>query len=207
MKLQISFDIPDLQEALAKAQLVAPFCDAMEIGTVLLYKYGVHAVQEFKKTFPDKPLVADSKIMDRGKMNVGVFTQAKADWVTVMAGTGKNVIHSVCTTAHAAGTKVMLDLLDAASQGQSALEAKNLGVDALFFHRPHDEKDELLFLEDWEMIRGNTDLPIYISAKIKRENVEHVISHKPAGLVIGTSIMTAENPATEAEFFYNLIKG
>ena len=206
MKLQISFDLPDLQDALGKAELVKPFCDTMEIGTTLLYKYGTQAVQEFKKKFPNKSILVDSKILDRGKLNSSIFIKEKADWITVMAGTGKSVIHAVCTTAHEAGTKVMLDLLDATSQGQAALEAKNLGIDALIFHRPHDEKDELLFLDDWELIHGNTNLPIFISAKIKKENVDHIIALKPGGIVIGTSIITAENPANEAEYFYNLVK-
>jgi len=207
MKLQISFDIPDLQEALTKAKLVEPFCDTLEIGTILLYKYGLQAVQEFKKQFPSKPILADSKILDRGKLITTQFTKAQADWITVMAGTSKQVIHAVCTAAHDAGKKVMLDLLDAEAEGQSALEAKNLGVDALIFHSAHDEKDELLFLEDWELVSGNTDLPIFISAKIKRENVDHIVALKPGGIVVGTSIVTAQNPAAEAEFYYKRIKG
>jgi len=207
MKLQISFDIPDLQNALAKAKLVEPFCDTMEIGTILIYRYGLQAIEEFKKQFPSKVILADSKILDRGTLNAGIFAQAKADWITVMAGTSKSVIHATCTTAHNAGLKVMLDLLDAEAEGQSALEAKNLGVDALILHSPHDEKDELLFLEDWELVSGNTDLPIFISAKIKRENVDHIIALKPGGIVVGTSIVTAKDPAVEAEFYYKLVKG
>ena len=38
MKLQISFDIADLQEALTKAKQVAPLCDILEVGTILIHR-------------------------------------------------------------------------------------------------------------------------------------------------------------------------
>jgi len=206
MNLQISFDVTDLEKALATAHQIAKFCDTIELGTVLINKYGIEAVQAFKKAFPDKVILADTKIIDRGKMIATVFAEAGANWITVMAGTSNTVIHSACATAHNMGKKVMLDLLDAKSAGQSAMEAKNLGIDALFFHSPHDEKDELLFLDNWEMVKENTELPIYVSAKINRENVDHILALKPAGIVVGTSIITNENPDQEAQFYYNLVK-
>lgn len=206
MEVQISFDIPNLELALSIAKQVSPYCDIIEIGTILIHKYGTHAIEEFKKTLDDKTLLVDSKIVDRGKNAATLFAQYGADWITVMAGTSNDVIHTVCTTAKSFGTKVMLDLLDSKAPGQSAMEAKNLGVDAVLFHQPHDEKEELLFLDSWDMIRGNTELPIFISAKINRNNIDHIIALKPAGIVIGRSISEADNPIKEAEFFFELIK-
>jgi len=47
------------------------------------------------------------------------------------------------------------------------------------------------------MIRGNTNLPIFIAGKIKRTNVSDVLKVKPNGIIIGTSIVGAENPQDE----------
>lgn len=205
MKLIISFDITDLQSAMTIAKQVAPFCDIIEVGTILFYKYGVSALEEFKKELPNKSILADSKIIDRGRLVAEQLAQAGADWMSVMAGTSNSVIHSVCTAAHSKGSKVVLDLLDAPSPGQSAMEAQNLGVDALLFHPPHDEGNGRIFLDQWDMVSGNTKLPMFVSAKINRENVHEVINIKPAAMIIGTSIVTAANPAKEAEYFYHLI--
>jgi len=205
MKLQISFDIMDLQKAISTAQQIAPFCDTIEIGTILIHKYGIRAINEFRNALPKTTLLADSKIVDRGKNAATLFAQAGADWMTVMAGTSNNVIHAVCTTAKANGSKVVLDLLDAAAPGQSAMEAKDLGVDSLLFHRSHDETGDLEFLDNWEMIRGNTKLPIYISAKINRKNIDTILELKPDGIVMGTSIMQSDDPVAEARFFYELV--
>lgn len=205
MKLQISFDITDLDKALSIATTVAPYIDILEIGTLLIYQHGVTAIKKFKETFPNKAILADAKIADRGKEAVSLFAHAGADWITVMAGTSKNVVHSACTTAQSYGVKIMLDLLDASSAGQSALEAKTLGAHAILFHQPSDDKESLLFLDKWEMIKGNTTLPIFVSAKIKRETINEVMQVRPDGIIIGKSVIESDNPAQEVQFFRELI--
>lgn len=204
MKLQISFDMPDLEKAIAVASLVSPYADILEVGTLLIYHHGIKAVERFKQAFPKKIIFADCKIADRGREAVTLFSQAGADWVTIMAGTGKDVMHAGCLTADKYNVKVMLDLIDATSIGQSALEAKNLGASALLFHQPYDEQESLTFLDKWDMVKENTNLPIFVSAKIRRETIEEVLTIKPDGLIIGKAIVEAENPAAEAQYFYDL---
>lgn len=206
MKLLISFDITDLDKALTIARDVAEFADGLEVGSLLLYKYGINAVDHFRKAFPEKTLYVDTKIVDVAKESVALISQTGADWMTVMAGTSKSVIHSAGKTAHTSKTKILLDLLDASSLGQSALEAQSNEVDALLLHRPHDEEKALIFLDQWEMVRGNTSLPIYVAGKITREMLEKVIAIKPDGIIVGKVITDAENPAEEAKYFRDLIQ-
>ncbi len=201
MKLQISFDLTDLDNAIAIAKEVAPYADSLEVGSLLLYKYGITAVERFRKTFPEKVILADAKIVDRGKQAVNLLSEAGADWITVMAGTSKNVIHSVATSAHDLGKKVMLDLLDSCSLGQSALEAQSMGVDALLMHKPYEEDDSLKFLDTWDMVKGNSSLPIYVAGRIRRNMIDKIKSINPYGIVISKTITEAEDPAQEAQFF------
>ncbi len=205
MKLQVSFDVTDLEQALHVASQIATYVDIFEIGTLLIYKYGIDAVKQFKELFPEHTILVDSKIVDRGKYVVTLFAHANADWITVMAGTSKEVIHSVTSAAHSFNKKVMLDLLDSSSVGQSALEAKNLGIDALLFHQPYDAAESLMFLEQWEMVKGNSAVPVFISAKITRDNISDIIKIKPDGIIIGTSIVNSEDPREAAEFFHKAI--
>ncbi len=204
MKLQISFDTTDLSRALAVAQQIQDYADIFEVGTLLIYYHGYHAVTQFKEKFPHKIIMADSKIVDRGKEAAHIFTSAGADWITVMAGTSRQVIHAACMSAHDANKKVMLDLVDASSPAQSALEAKSLGVDALLLHQPADEKDALAFLDHWDFVQGNASVPIFISAKIKRDVIQQILSLKPHGIVIGRGITGSENPREEARYYYEL---
>jgi 3-hexulose-6-phosphate synthase len=205
MKLQVSFDSTDLQKSLDIASQVADYIDILEVGTTLIYRYGIVAIEQFNVKFPHKKIFADVKILDRSREIVPLIAHAGADWLTVMAGTGKGVIHTACNIAHDLGKKIMLDLLDANSLGQSALEAKNLGVDALLFHQAHEEQ-EASALDKWDMVKGNTDLPIFIAAKITRESVNEVLQLLPDGIIVGHAITTAENPRQEAAYFSSLIK-
>lgn len=202
MKLQISFDIADLEKSLAIAAQVHEFADILEIGTLLIYAHGVQAVDRFRQAFPQATLFADTKIIDRGKESSLLFTKAKSNWISVMAGTNKNVIHAACSITKEYGVKVMLDLIDSYESGQAALEAKNLGVDALLLHEPYDAQALLAFLDKWEVVRSNTNLPIYISAHINRNNIEDILKVKPDGIIVGSAIIEAANPKEEAQFFY-----
>lgn len=204
MKFQISFDLVDLDKAIDIALQVAPYASILEIGTLLLYRYGTQSIEQFRQAFPDMILLADTKIIDRGKEATTLVAQAGADWLTVMAGTDKNVIHAVCTTAHALNKKVMIDLLDSPSPGQSALEAKSLGADALLFHKPLDEH-ETTFLDKWDIVRGNTNLPVFITGKISRDNSAHILNLNPDGIIIGKAITQADDAAQEAQFFKELV--
>lgn len=205
MKLQISFDTVDLYKTIEIAKSVSDYTDILEVGIVLIHTYGKKALEEFRAAFPEKTILVDTKIVDRGKQIVQELAPLGVDWITVMAGTRKSVIHATCLEAEKQGIKVMLDLLDSASLGQSALDAKNFGADALVFHQPHDEEESLLFLDKWDMIKGNTSLPIFVSGKIKRDTIAEIMKVNPDGVIIGKSITEADNPAEEAHYFYDLI--
>lgn len=194
MKLQVSFDGTDLDKALELAQQIASECDYFEVGSVLLYTHGIHALKQFRKVFPNAILVADAKIVDQAKDAVNLFAKAGADWITVMGGTSKEIIHSACTAAHALDKKIMIDLLDAGSQGQSALEAKSLGADALLYHKSIEDNDGPIFIDRWNMVQQNTTLPIFIAGKINPENIALFKEAQPHGIIVGSFVTQAQDP-------------
>lgn len=205
MTFQISFDTPTLEESLHIAQKVAGYADVLEVGTFLLLQYGIASVESFRKAFPNHIIFADTKIIDFGRDITNSYAQAGVDWISVMGGTRNAIIQNTCSKAHEFNKKVMLDLLDVHSVEQAALEAKNLGVDALVLHQSH-EQDTFLFSEIWNMARGNTDLPLFITGKITRENIDKICALQPAGIIIGKTITSAVDPYQEAEFFASKCK-
>lgn len=205
MKLCISFNLLDLDKAVAMGHDVYEYCDAFEIGSVILAQYGAHAIQQFRKEFPQKTLMADTNIAEFEKEHVTIAVNAGSDWVSVLAGTSNNTIHNTCSSAHNAGKKVALDLLDALSAGQSAVDAKSFGVDALIMHNTESNNPYAL-IDRWDLVRGNTTLPIFICNYVDRNNINDLIKLDPMGIIIGRAITHAENPIEEARYFYNLIK-
>jgi 3-hexulose-6-phosphate synthase len=187
------------------AKNVEDFCDAFEIGPVLLMQYGINAIKEFRTAFPQKTIICDSNITEFEKEMVALASQAGADWVTALAGAGTNTIHNTCSSAHSAGKKVMIDFIDAASAGQIAADAKSFGADALVVHN-HPDANPYALLDRWDMVKGNTTLPVFISTNVTRANLNDLIKLDPAGIIVGHAVTLAENPREEAEYFYNIIK-
>lgn len=204
MKLQISLDLLPEDTILPLAQSVAPYADMIEVSTLLLYRNGISIIQQLRATLGNSVILADAQLCDRSEESIALFAQSGANWVTVMAGASNAFIHATTHKAHERGMKVMLDLIDASSPGQSALEAENLGVDALLIHQSYDTKEAFVFMDHWDMVRGNTNLPIFIATKINRENIDEIIQVQPAGIIIGSAITRADDPVTEAAFFKDL---
>lgn len=204
MKIHISFNITPLVDALKIAALVEEYCDAFEVGPILLMQHGVKAVEAFKQQFPGSPVVCDTNIAEFEKEMVAMAVQAGADWVTVLAGAGANTIHNTCMSAHHEGKKVMVDFIDAATAGQIAVDAKALGADALVVHNTANSSYTLL--DNWDMVKGNTTLPVFICTHVHRGNINELIRLDPAGIIAGHAITLAQDPKAEAEYFYNLVK-
>ncbi len=206
MKLQIAFDVLDLEKCLDIARSVEIYADSFEIRSSLLLKHGVHIIEQFKTTFPNKELFVETQIVSHAQDIVPMCIKAGADWISVMAGTTQEMIHGVSILASQKNKFVTVDLLDANSIGQAAMNAKKLGADALLYHNVYDHQDEASFaMEEWDDLRGNTNLPIYITSNIDRNNINFIISLNPDVIVIGKTITTMINPAEEAEFYFNAI--
>jgi len=205
MKMQISYDIPNLEKALQIAQQTAQFADILEVGSPLIYSEGMNAVTTFKKNFPNKKIFADPKIVDRVNVSVKMFTQSGADYISVLCSTSNYVIKKAADIAHASDAKIALDLLGANAMEQIIMDAKTLNVDILILHRPHDDGTVIDLISEWDIIRGNTNLPIFLAGGINKNNINKVLELKPQGIIIGTAITQAGNPAQEAEHFKSLL--
>lgn len=205
MKLQITFNSTDLDEALRVALLVSPHTDTLILGTLLMQEAGILAVKKFKQAFPDHTVAVDAKVCDRAGQAITHLAQAGADAVSVLAGTSNDTIFQAVQAAQKYTIKITLDLLDAFSLGQSAMDGQHIGVDSLLFRRLHDASQGENLLDQWETTRGNTKLPIYIVGNINRSTIHRIIHLQPNGIIIGSAIVNANDPAAEAEYFATLV--
>lgn len=206
MELHFSFNNSTIEAALAIAEETAEFCDAFRIGPVLLMHYGIESIRAFRAKFPQKTLFIETRIIDHEKELVSLAASVGGDWVTVLADAHQPIIRATTTHARSAGVKVMLDLAGISSFGQRVLEATAMGIQALMFHYIPDLESTDVFADRWEMARGNTSLPIYISTAITRENVRTMTKLAPAGIIVGGAVTEADDPAEEARFFNGVIK-
>lgn len=205
MKFQVSFDLSDLDKSILIARDILEFVDILEVGSVLINKYGLSSVQRFREEFPEKEIFADLKLVDRVEQTIVDFAEVGANSISVLAGTTNSVIQNATKVAHDNNCKITLDLVDSDSLGQSAMDSEILDVDNILLHSSHETKGLDKFQEEWEHVHGNTKTPIFISGGINRENIKEILKLKPFGIIIGSAITEADDPKKEAEFFRNLL--
>jgi 3-hexulose-6-phosphate synthase len=208
MKFQISYNLPNLSEAIAIAQQSAEYADIIGIGSLLIYKEGLNAIKMFKAAFPQKEIFVEAKIIEKAPDTITMFAQAGATYISILAGAPHSTIKKAIETARTMDIKIALDLLDTQSAGQAAHDAKTIGINMLIINRiPHLNADEPTEIEaEWQNVRGNTDLPIFITGKIDRSNIQQYLDLKPQGIIIGASITRATSPKDEAQFFKSLLQ-
>lgn len=209
MKLHFTYNTTDLNNALTLADQTAEYADSLGVGSLLLFKEGTRAIKEFKGRFPNKEIFAEAKITEKADEAVAMMAQSGANYISILAGTLNHTIKKAVATAKNFDTKIALDLLDAPSHGQSAMDAKSLGAHLLILHRPHGQEKESNSESDWPAVwynvKDNTTLPIYITGKIDETNIQQTISLKPQGIMIGTALAKADNPAKMAHYFRSLM--
>src|SRR4051812_16963376 len=115
--LQVALDVYNLHRALELGrEAVAGGADWVEAGTPLIKSEGLNAVRELKKAFPDKPVVADMKIMDTGGMETEMAIKAGASIVTVLGASDDGTIREAVEAARKYGGKIMVDLIAVADK-------------------------------------------------------------------------------------------
>lgn len=72
MKLQLALDDISLDNALLLGEKVRNYVDIFEIGSPFIIAEGMHAVRAFRKKFPEKEILADTKIVDAGEYEAGL---------------------------------------------------------------------------------------------------------------------------------------
>lgn len=206
MKLFISFNQPNLSDAIACAQIIEESCDAFAIGPVLLIKNGIRALETFKRRFPQKEILCDCRIADHENDITKIVSAAGSNWATVTAATHQHIIRAASSHAHTLGLKVMLDLIGNTGSGQYALDAKELGADAVLFHLLSTNGTDDTLAERWDLVRNNTKLPVFIATGITKQNINDVTRLKPDGIFVGGAIVESSDPQTEANYFYRVSK-
>lgn len=162
-RVQVSLDLPDLQSALATAEIaVRAGVDWIEAGTPLILGEGLHAVAALRERFPDHPIVADLKTMDAGYLEAEMMFRAGATFVVVMAVAHEHTVREAVRCARDVGGYVMADVMLHPDKAAAARRMEALGVDVVVVHTGYDERHAVPAspLDDLRTVRAAVDLPL-----------------------------------------------
>lgn len=193
MKLQIALDRLSKEECLSILEKTSSSVDWIEVGTGVIKQYGVSIIEDIRKAYPKKVIVADMKTCDAGKHEAKQAFGAGADITTVMAFADNQTILDMLEVATKNSKRIMVDLLGVKSNERVA-ELKALGADLVCLHVGKDmQKNKSIQADVFELVNGVDGIEVAIAGGITLESLEAVIEKSPNILIVGSSITNALN--------------
>lgn len=208
MKLQIAIDLNGTKELLLLVEKVKDVVDIVEVGTPIIMLEGMKPITELRKKFPEKTILADTKIVDGAALETKYAIDAGADIITVLAVAEDQTIIDCIETAHEYGKKVLVDLISVRDVEKRAREVDKMGADYISVHTAADvqssTKNPLNDLIKIKKVVKNA--AVSCAGGINEETIDQIIDLDPDVVIIGSSITSKNNQKKAASNFYKLIK-
>ncbi|MBZ0302352.1 MAG: orotidine 5'-phosphate decarboxylase [Anaerolineae bacterium] len=206
MRIQLALD-GTLTESLMILERVAPYIDIVEVGTPLLLREGVRALQIVHTYFPDLPLVADVKIMDAGELEATIAFKVGARIVTVMGFAADATIAGAVTAAQQYSREVMVDLMQIAQPARRIADCQAMGCDYFCVHTAHDTRRSQSPVDLLRALRfAVPDAALAVAGGINLATIDAISVAQPEIVVIGSAITRADNPVDVARSLSDRIK-
>lgn len=198
-----------MEEAVDTVRRLYDRIDIIEVGTPMIFDYGLKCVGEMKKLFPQKIVLADMKIMDAGQQETAMAVKMGADIITVMGAANNLTIEMAVEAAHKGGKKIMVDLLGVDQIERKAIALEDMGVDYICVHTAFDMKQESdRPIEELERVKrvirsGRTA----IAGGITLKELDDVMAGAPDVVIVGGGILNSADLVETADQFYKVCGG
>ncbi len=192
--LQVALDFMILERALKVAEeAVKGGVDWIEVGTPLIKSEGMRAIREVKRKFK-KPVVADLKTMDVGRVEVEMAAKSGASVVTVLSLADDSTIEDSIKAARKYGAKIMVDLINHPEPAKRAKEVEKLGADYVCVHVGVDQ--QMLGKNPLEILRevaSSVSIPVAAAGGINSETAADIVKNGADIVIVGGAIIKAPN--------------
>lgn len=197
--VQVAIDTLTLDDALRIGEAAAlAGADWLEVGTPLITFEGVRAIGELAGAFPDRPVLADYKMMD-GVRKYVLETAHQCGRIATICGVASDAsVRTAVAAGGECGVRIICDLYAAPDGPARAREVAELGVASAYIHYGADERaedperDPLLFLSECR------DLPVPVGVgTFSVEDGERAMRGGADIVVIGVPLIQAADPEAE----------
>jgi 3-hexulose-6-phosphate synthase/6-phospho-3-hexuloisomerase len=198
LAIQLALDVTSLNDAVSVASQVSDLVDRIEIGTLLLRRNGIRAIEVLRDHFSDFTLIADCKIMDCGGTNSALALDAGANGVVVQAVAPRATLEAACNAASQRGGFVMADSLGVTDVQRIGEKIRDLPISHMVIHKGKDEQaiDNSLPIAAITQAASLVDLPpLAVAGGISPENISDLIGlPRIEVLIVGDAIVTSNTP-------------
>lgn len=207
MKLQLALDLVTKEQAIECLTQTMDFIDIVEIGTPFIIREGINSIREIHNEFPQKPFLADVKIMDGGKPEATYAFEAGADIVTVLGVAEDATILNVIEVAKHFGKKVMVDMIAVPDIEKRTEKIDRFGADYICVHTAfdiqHTGKSPLEELEILKKVIQNSRAAV--AGGINAGTINEIVRAEPEIIVVGGAIVNAKEKKKAAAAFHELL--
>lgn len=195
MKLQLALDLVEPSTAEEMVDQIHDLIDIVEIGTPMIIHYGVLPVRRIKDRYPDLTILADTKIVDGGKIESQYAFDAGADIVTVLGIAPFETICAVVESANKYGRKCMADMLCISDIVDKAVILENLGVHFICLHTPKDEqKKKNAPLKELRIVKGHLKhAKTAIAGGVNLNTIRSIVEIGSDIVIVGSALTNASD--------------
>ena len=200
--LQLALDLMQTSRAIPIArESVAGGADWLEAGTPLIKSEGAESIRTLRREFPGVKIVADTKTMDVGSLEVEIVAKAGADIITVLGLSDDSTIEEAVSAARKYGTEIMVDMINVPDKVRRSKEAEAMGVSYVCLHMGIDQqmRGEDPPIDILKRIVSETSLPVAVAGGITAETAGMYVEAGASVIIVGGGIMkTADITAATA---------
>jgi len=194
MKLQLSLDFIELEDAFKLLNDISEYVDLIEIGTPFLINNGARVIDLFKKKY-ENPVLADAKIIDGGYKEALKLFDFGADIITVLSHSSIKTVEDLSRAATERNKSFMIDLINDEIESEKINSLEKLSPEYLCVHTANDLKDKKNPFEDLQRIKMIIkDTEVAVAGGLNLGNLPSIIELKPDLLIIGGAITNSDNP-------------
>ncbi len=207
-KLQVALDVLNIKDAKRIVEEVIDFVDIIEVGTPLIKKEGIKAVEEIKKSFGkyDKPILADMKTMDVGYLEVKIAAEAGADIITVMGAAADKTIEEAIKAKKEFKVEIMVDLMNVQNMIERIKWLNTKDIDYILLHIGKDQQIQGISpLEFVRRYRGYIEKSLAVAGGINDKSLIDILEYKPEIVVVGSFIIKSDRPRESAKKLRDII--
>jgi len=195
--VQVALDTLTIDDALRIGEAACRAgADWIEAGTPLITFEGVKAIGALAQAFPDRPVLADFKMMDGVPKYVFETARQGGRIATICSVAADASVRAAVAAGRKCGVRVISDLYAALDGPRRCREVVALGVDSAYIHYGADQRaedpdrDPLLFLSECL----DVDAPIGVGTFSVDDGVRAMQGGADI-VAIGVPLIHADDPA------------